>query len=628
MTQAPALVLISTSFPISGDGSEAAGSFVSDLVEEISKYVPVRVVAPGPANARERWSSNVEVFRYATPARPLSTLKPWVPSQLAEILRVLRNGANATDDALAAGSTAHLLAMWALPSGHWARNAAKRTGVPYSVWTLGSDIWTLGKIPLLRSYMGRVLRDAEICYSDGIKLAEDTRRIAAREVRFLPSTRRISRARTEPPRAVAPYRLLFLGRWHPNKGIDLLLEALGLLDDADCCCIETVEICGWGILESLVIREVNALRACGRPVQMRGYLDKASAEEAIARADYLLIPSRVESIPVVFSDAMKLYCPVIATPVGDFPELLGGEGPPCGLLASAIDSAEFSRAISTALRVKLSHFSEGVLTMVKQFDLGVSAHVLALDLCKDDGVSCDPRWGYQCRDDKARAIYETMRALCGDDLSNGKWLDVGCGSGGIARVLAGLVKNIDGVDPEPWERWLEFTAEQANLDFHVANCDDDEAPMPSGIYDVIVCNQVYEHVGDPVKLMRNIHDMLRPGGLCYFAGPNLLWPIEPHVFWPFVHWLPRRSALWLMRTMRSRRVSDMDARSLDWWRLTRIFRDANFYRQDALKYRLAAVNGSSPIALLCRFVSKLPRLLFAFFAPLAPGFVFVLRKPL
>ena len=106
MTQAPALVLISTSFPISGDGSEAAGSFVSDLVEEISKYVPVRVVAPGPANARERWSSNVEVFRYATPARPLSTLKPWVPSQLAEILRVLRNGANATDDALAAGSTA------------------------------------------------------------------------------------------------------------------------------------------------------------------------------------------------------------------------------------------------------------------------------------------------------------------------------------------------------------------------------------------------------------------------------------------------------------------------------------------------------------------------------------------
>ena len=59
------------------------------------------------------------------------------------------------------------------------------------------------------------------CYSDGIKLAEDTRRIAGREVQFLPSTRRIGRVRSEPPRAAAPYRLLFLGRWHPNKGIDL-----------------------------------------------------------------------------------------------------------------------------------------------------------------------------------------------------------------------------------------------------------------------------------------------------------------------------------------------------------------------------------------------------------------------
>ena len=349
MTQMPALVLISTSFPINGDGSEAAGSFVSDMAEEIAKHVPVRVVAPGLANVREQWSSNVQVFRYAAPAKPLSTLKPWVPSQLAQIRQVLRNGATATDDAVAAGPTKHMLALWALPSGHWARNTAKKTGVPYSVWTLGSDIWTLGKIPLLRNYMGKVLREADKCYSDGIKLAEDTRRIAGREVQFLPSTRRIGRVRSEPPRAAAPYRLLFLGRWHPNKGIDLLLEALGLLDDTDWQRIETIEICGGGPLEPLVIAGVERLRVLGRPVQLRGYLDKDAAEEAIARADYLLIPSRIESIPVVFSDAMKLGCCVVVMPVGDLPSMLSEH--PVGVVAREVDACSFRDAIRVALRM-------------------------------------------------------------------------------------------------------------------------------------------------------------------------------------------------------------------------------------------------------------------------------------
>ena len=55
------------------------------------------------------------------------------------------------------------------------------------------------------------------------------------------------------------------------------------------------------------------------------------------------------------------------------------------------------------------------------------------------------------------------------------------------------------------------------------------------------------------------------GGIAYFAGPNLLFPIEPHVFWPFVHWLPRGLAVRLMRALGSRKV--LDANSASWWRL-------------------------------------------------------------
>jgi glycosyltransferase involved in cell wall biosynthesis len=68
---------------------------------------------------------------------------------------------------------------------------------------------------------------------------------------------------------------------------------------------------------------VEELRALGHPVNVGGYLDTAEATELIAWSDYLMLPSRVESIPVIFSDAAQLGRPLVATPVGDLPRLFG-----------------------------------------------------------------------------------------------------------------------------------------------------------------------------------------------------------------------------------------------------------------------------------------------------------------
>ncbi|NCT66719.1 MAG: glycosyltransferase family 4 protein [Rhodanobacteraceae bacterium] len=340
---------------------------MSDLAEELARHVPVRVVAPGPRASCETWSLGVEVFRFAAPEQPLSTLKPWKPAELLTIRRVLDAGEEATRRAVQSGPTGHILALWALPSGHWARRVARASGVAYSVWTLGSDIWTLGHIPLVRTYLRRVLRDAKACYSDGLKLADETRRIGGREVRFLPSTRRIERTRTEPLRSAPPYRLLFLGRWHLNKGVDLLIEALRRLTDDDWQRIETVEICGGGPLEPVVRAGIDAFRAAHRPVELHGYLDKAAAEDAMLRADWLLIPSRIESIPVVFSDAMKMGLPVVAMPVGDLPGLVAGHG--TGHIASATSAEAFAHALARALDDAPSRFLQALSGMSARFDL-------------------------------------------------------------------------------------------------------------------------------------------------------------------------------------------------------------------------------------------------------------------
>ena len=184
-----------------------------------------------------------------------------------------------------------------------------------------------------------------------------------------------ARAVEAPPRDKPPYRLLFLGRWHPNKGVDLLLDALGLLRDEDWQRIERVEIQGGGPLEPLVRARVAALQSQGRPVEAGRYLTKPEAEAAIARADWVLIPSRIESIPVIFSDAVKLGRPVVMMPVGDLPALLGRNE--IGVRADEVSSAAYSRAIKVALRLQASSHSPALRECAGDFDLGTISSSLA-----------------------------------------------------------------------------------------------------------------------------------------------------------------------------------------------------------------------------------------------------------
>ena len=62
-----ATVLVTSSYPITGDGSEAAGSFVRDLAHELARHGPCRVVAPGNQNDVENETKSLTVYRYRAP---------------------------------------------------------------------------------------------------------------------------------------------------------------------------------------------------------------------------------------------------------------------------------------------------------------------------------------------------------------------------------------------------------------------------------------------------------------------------------------------------------------------------------------------------------------------------------
>lgn len=230
----------------------------------------------------------------------------------------------------------------------------------------------------------------------------------------------------------------------------------------------------------------------------------------------------------------------------------------------------------------------------------------------------NPRWGNEGRSKKADAIFSTLLSTCGDSVKDLEWLDIGCGSGGIASQISTKVRKITGLDPEPWPQWEDLEGRHENLTLRQGFFDGDFLPVPEGAFDVIICNQVYEHVENPQQLILNIHKALRPGGVCYFAGPNLLWPIEPHVFWPFVHWLPRSFAQSLIKIFNKNAI--LDANSKNVWQLKRYFRESNFTCENIIPQRL--IYGSQNREVYKRIITLASSLsLF-----ITPGFVFLLRK--
>jgi glycosyltransferase involved in cell wall biosynthesis len=362
----PRVAIITTSYPDGQPGNEAAGSFVEDFAIELSKSLHVSVVAAASENSVSG-DTDLTIRRFSVPKLPLSLLKPHLPWQWPSLFRTLRAGREALRTCIREDKPDHVFALWVLPSGWWAEIEAGRRGISYSTWALGSDIWSLGRLPGVRQVLKRVLVSASHRYADGIELCKDVEQIGNKPCAFLPSTRRLPARRQSGPTTRPPYKLAFLGRWHRNKGSDLLMNALQGLSDEDWNRIEEVRIFGGGPLAKEMYAAEKVLSQTGRPVRIGGYLDKNEAADLIRWADYLLLPSRIESIPVIFSDAMQLGTPIVATPVGDLASL--HERFEFGVLAAAASESALREAIRQALRIDAASFQSGIRRASREFDL-------------------------------------------------------------------------------------------------------------------------------------------------------------------------------------------------------------------------------------------------------------------
>lgn len=118
-------------------------------------------------------------------------------------------------------------------------------------------------------------------------------------------------------------------------------------------------------------------------------------------------------------------------------------------------------------------------------------------------------------------------------------LDFGCGQGRL--VALGLQRQLDiyGVDTYTgnYETWLEMLPSEVSSRIRVIT--DGRIPFDDSSFDVVISNQVFEHVADPQPMVAEICRVLRPGGTFIAIFPHGGVWFEGHVGLYFAHWLAR-----------------------------------------------------------------------------------------
>lgn len=135
-----------------------------------------------------------------------------------------------------------------------------------------------------------------------------------------------------------PVRLVFVGRLAPEKGVRVLLEALGQ------ACAKGADLRLTVIGDGPDRATLEAMAApFGETVRFTGYQSQDEVAAHLAQGDIFVLPSFAEGVPVVLMEAMASGLPVITTRIAGIPELV--EDGRSGLIVAPGDAEALTHAI-------------------------------------------------------------------------------------------------------------------------------------------------------------------------------------------------------------------------------------------------------------------------------------------
>jgi glycogen synthase len=167
----------------------------------------------------------------------------------------------------------------------------------------------------------------------------------------------------DPFSGVGRPRVLFVGRLAPQKGVDTLVAAAGLLKDP---CAQVLLV-GDGPERKALERETERL-GVGDRLHFVGFVTHDRLPAAMAHADVLVLPSLYEELGTVLLEAMQAGLPIVASKTGGIPDVI--EDGVNGMLVPPGDPGALARAIDRLLadRDLACRLSEGAKERGKDYD--------------------------------------------------------------------------------------------------------------------------------------------------------------------------------------------------------------------------------------------------------------------
>ena len=117
---------------------------------------------------------------------------------------------------------------------------------------------------------------------------------------------------------------------------------------------------------------------------------------------------------------------------------------------------------------------------------------------------------------RERCVEKLGHPFRGDE----RLLDVGCGDGGVARLLRARTREVVAVDIEPSSDWRS----QNGLSFLVAN--GESLPFGDAEFDIVHSKDSLHHMNRPETALGEYYRVLKPGGSALIVEANRFSPVS------------------------------------------------------------------------------------------------------
>lgn len=312
--------ILTHNYPKTSLDRRDAGIFIYDFAQELSKKVKVYIFCLD-SEGRKKDHKRVPVtwFAWSGGSGKLGSWNPANPLSVVRFFELLSSGKKAVLDFVKKNNIDFCLACWALPSGLFAEEVKRKMDVPYATWSLGSDINTYAKYPILKQLIKTSLVKADARFANSYLLCNKIKDLCSLPCEFLPAITDFNTQEINTKLAGDKFNFLFVGRLEKVKGPDILIKACRLLKDYSDKF--TVTFLGGGSMDSK-LRQMVKNFGLERQVKFEGWADKEKVSRSMLAADCLIISSRNESLPLVVIEAARVRLPIVAFNVGDCKRLI------------------------------------------------------------------------------------------------------------------------------------------------------------------------------------------------------------------------------------------------------------------------------------------------------------------